>query len=55
MIEKLVSMVLEMTVTIMSNIEVKETDRYCSCGKKLVSAKRGAQTKILSMYMGIYP
>lgn len=50
MISDFISMGLEMSGSIMSNIEVKKADKYCSCGKKLVSAKRGAQTKILSRY-----
>ena len=50
MISEFISMGLEMSGIILSSIEVKEADKYCSCGKKLIIAKRGAQTKILSMY-----
>ena len=41
---------LQISGEVLSNIEVNNHDKYCSCGKKLITPKRGVQTHILSMY-----
>lgn len=50
MISSFISMGLEMSGAVLDNIVIDDIDKYCGCGKKLVTAKRDAKTKILSMY-----
>lgn len=50
MIQAFIALGLQMSGTILSNIGIDNAVEYCGCGKKLVTAKRDAQTRILSMY-----
>lgn len=50
MISSFVDIGLQMSGEALSNIEINNHDKYCSCGKKLIIAKREAEMHILSMY-----
>lgn len=50
MISSFVDTALQMSGEALSNIKINNYNQYCSCGKKLIIAKRDAQTHILSMY-----
>ena len=50
MISSFIDIGLQMSEEVLSNIEVNNCDKYCSCGKKLINTKREAQMRILSMY-----
>jgi hypothetical protein len=50
MFNKIKSMGLSMAGEYLSNMELEETDEYCSCGKKLVKVKEGSLTRIQSIF-----
>ena len=49
-IRELIQVILSMAGLLLSNIANDKTEMYCECGKKMVLAKRNAQTRILSVF-----
>lgn len=49
-IKEVTGLILSMAGGLLSNIEVTEVEEYCSCRKKLITAKKNSKTNILSMY-----
>ncbi len=50
MISTFTELGLQMSGDILNNVVIDDVDEYCSCGKKLITAKRDAKTRILSIY-----
>jgi hypothetical protein len=46
----MIRLILSMAGSLLSNIAIDKGEVYCECGKKMVSAKRNAFTKILSTF-----
>jgi len=45
----MIRLILSMTGELLSNIDVGKSEVYCECGKKMVSAKKNALTRVLSV------
>jgi hypothetical protein len=50
LISTLIKLCCTMAGSLLSNIVPTNVDTHCSCGKKLISTKHNAKTKILSMF-----